>query len=472
MRRPIHSTLLLALLAVATSAVAGYFYPWPEVEKVSDKVNQPVFAGFETSQVRSIEITRFNSDRQILERISVTRKGEKWVLPNAANYNANNAAQIARAINSLIDRKVLELISEEQQDHLKNGVIDPDEFQSVESRGGLGKKITLKDRNGQALASLIIGSPLENSQEQSLYCVRITGQPQVYSVQFDINALTTRFQDWVDPNLMRLRTQEFPNGQPVKSVTIDSYRIEPTKLAEEAVRVNLYQAVLAPFENQIGLRELKVPDGDAWKVIEPNETQTRQLMTGLNDLAVLTFGEVRPKPQPLADALKSTTVPADPAIFQSMVEMGIKQTGNAGEPIHFLSTSGQIMVRTEARVNVTLHIGNITGSAQAGAKLSRMMMVFATVNNDELAKPELPKNADESPLTEEQQKAYQRELDAWLANMKAAEQFASELNLLHAPWYYALNDEVYSRLIPELSDLPIATPPATTNVTPESSDQK
>ena len=460
MRRPIHSTLLLALLAVVTTGVAGYFYPWPEVEKVDDKVNQPVFAGFETSQVRSIEITRFNSDRQMLERILVSRKGEKWVLPNAANYNANNAAQIARAINSLVDRKVLELISDEQQDHLKNGVVDPDEFQAVESRGGLGQKITLKDRNGQSLASLIVGSPLENSQEQSLYCVRIAGQPQVYSVQFDIGALTTRFQDWVDPNLMRLRTQQFADGQSLNSVSVNSYRFEPAKLVEEVGRTDLYQALLAPIEGKIALRELKIPDGDTWKSLTPNEAQTRQLMTGLNELAVLTFGEVRPKPQPLADALKTTTVQGDTAIFESMIEMGIKQTGKSGEPVQFLSTSGQLTVRTSARVNVTLHIGNITGSAQAGAKLSRMMLVFATTNNDELIKPELPKNADESPLTEDQQKAYQRELDSWTANLKAAEQSAAELNLLHSPWYYALSDEVYSRLIPELSDLPVATTPA------------
>ena len=471
MRSPIHSTLMLALLAVVSTGVAGYFYPWPEVEKVNDKVNQPVFAGFETSQVRSIEITRFNSDRQMLERILVSRKGEKWVLPNAANYNANNAAQIARAINSLVDRKVLELISDEQQDHLKNGVVDPDEFQSVESRGGLGKKITLKDRNGQSLASLIVGSPLENSKEQSLYCVRIAGQPQVYSVQFDVNALTTRFQDWVDPNLMRLRTQQSADGQSLSAVSINSFRFEPTRLAEEAGRADLYRAVFAPIEGKIGLRELNVPDGDAWKSISPNEAQTRQLVTGLNELAVLTFGEVRTKPQPLADALKSTTVAGDPAIFESMIEMGIKQIGKKGEPVQFLSTGGQLTVSTSDRIKITLHIGNITGSAQTGAKLSRMIMVFATVNTDELVKPELPKNADESPLTEEQQKAYQRELDAWNANMKAAEKSAAELNLLHAPWYYALADEVYSRLIPELSDLPVAALPAASTESPAKLEQ-
>lgn len=470
MNRPIVPTFILAIVALITAGGAAYFYPWPEIENVSEKVNQPLFAEFTNTQVRSIEIAKFNSDRQSLEKIIIQRKGEKWVIPGAADFNANNAAQVARAINSVVDRKVLELVSDEQQDHLKNGVIDPDEFQSVELRGGLGQRITLKDRNGQILANLIVGSPFQNSEQQSLYCVRIPGQPQVYSVEFDLAALTTRFQDWVDPNLFRLRTQSSPEGLEIASYEVDSYRIDSTKIAEAAPRSNLYRAVIARTVNQFGVRELTVPDGEGWKPIAPSARLAELLVRDAGgQLFAMTFPEIRPKPKPIADALRAPGNVDDPALFVPMHEFGFRQVAAAGAPIKLESTGGELDLSTIPGVSITAYFGNVVGSAHSTTKLNRMMVLLARADESALAKPSEPKNDDGSPLTEQQQKDFQRETQAWDKKIKAAQDLAAELNQTYAPWYYALSDDVYSRLLPDLPGLAASTaapPPSVDSITP------
>ncbi|MFN6205846.1 MAG: hypothetical protein ACK49R_05335, partial [Planctomycetota bacterium] len=69
MNRPFTATLLLGLAAAVLAGVAAWFYPWPQEVQQSGKVGQLLFEGFTPSQVRTIEVSRYNSDRQALERI-------------------------------------------------------------------------------------------------------------------------------------------------------------------------------------------------------------------------------------------------------------------------------------------------------------------------------------------------------------------------------------------------------------------
>ncbi len=462
MNRPFFATFLLGVSAAVLAAVAAWFYPWPQEVAQSGKVGELLFEGFTPSQVRSIEITRFNSDRQALERIQLQRKGERWVLPATADFNANNALQVARAINSVLDRKVLEKISDDQQDHLKNGVIDPDQFQSAELRSGLGRRITLKDRNGQPLADLIVGFPLQNAEQQGLFCVRIPGEPPVYSVQFDLEALTTRFQDWVDPNLLGLRNQQNPEGQLPAYLRLDAYRIDAAKLAEPTAKTRLYRAEIGDVDGALGIRRLEIPAGEQWEAIAASDDQKRILMeTPLRQLGNWTFPEVRLKAKPLADFLKSPGNVAEPAMFASLAEFGFRQTAPAGGPARFEGTGGELIVGLESGVQLHAYIGNITGSIQSGTKLNRFLLLVAELDPSALTEPVPPTPAEGGELTEEQQRGYQRELDAWKAKVKSAEDLVTEYNRQYAPWYYALADEVYQRLLPELPELPKAsTPPA------------
>lgn len=462
MNRAINATLLLGLFAAASAGVAAWYYPWPVEVQQTGKVGEWLFQEFPASQVRTIEISRFNNDRQALERIQLQRKGERWVIPATADFNANNAIQIARAIKSVQDRKVLQKISDNEQDHLKNGVIDPEQFQNTDVRSGLGRKITLKDRNGQVIADLIVGFPLENSEQQSLYCVRIPGEPQVYSVQFDFEALSPRFQDWVDANLLGLRSPQNADGQLPSIVELDAYRIDPAKLDDAAAKSRLYRAELGEIDGGLGVRRLEIPSGDEWQGLSPTEAQIRTLLESTpRQLGAWTFSEVRLKPKPLADFLKNSGLVADPTLFKSMAEFGFRQTAAAGSLAQFEGAGGQLSINLETGVKVTAYIGKISGSIQASTKLNRYLFLVAEVKRSAIPEPTAPTAPEGGEVTEEQQRTYQRALEEWKGKMKKAEELAAEYNRQFAPWYYGLAEEAYLKLLPELPELkaPAANPP-------------
>jgi len=459
MNRALSATFLLGLLAVACAGVAAWFYPWPVEVQQSGKVGEWLFKEFPASQVRTIEVSRFNNDRQALERITLQRKGERWVIPATADFNANNAVQVARAIKSVQDRKVLQKISDNEQDHLKNGVIDPDKFQNAELRSGLGRKITLKDRNGQVLADLIVGFPLENSEQQSLYCVRVPGEPQVYSVQFDLDALSSRFQDWVDPNLLGLPSPQNPEGQIPSSVELDAYRIDATKLNDPAAKTKLYRAEIGEIDGGLGIRRLEIPSGDQWQAAEASDAQKNTLIeSSLRQLGAWTFSEVRLKAKPLSEFFKNPGPVADPALFNSMNEFGFRQTAAAGNTAQFEGVGGQVSVNLQSGVRINAYVGKIAGSIQSGTKLNRYLFLTAQVNPDASPQPKPPVAADGGQPTDEQQRNYQRELEDWKGKMKKAEELAAEYNRQYAPWYFALSDDVYLKLLPELTGLTAKAP--------------
>ena len=231
MRSATISTLMLAVLALLATAAAGYYYPWPEPQ-VQTKVEK-LFESYNGSQVRGMEIAIFNRDRGALEKIKLVRRGDRWIIPSKQNYPASQGARIALAINSLSDLKVFEIMSDNQQDHLDYGVVDPEDYQNAASRGSLGTKITLTDRNQKEIASLIVGSPVKD-EANIKYFARITNQPNVYVVDYDPRVLSTDFSSWISTNPLQLSQRKDDGGLEVNAADINYYRLKgdptnPTK---------------------------------------------------------------------------------------------------------------------------------------------------------------------------------------------------------------------------------------------------
>ena len=99
----------MGLMAAVTSAAAFYYYPWPVEVKQSARVGASLFEEYDSTAVRSIQITKFNDDSGSLDRIRLDRSGEKWVVPSKRKYIADNTPQITLTANSLGECIVLEL---------------------------------------------------------------------------------------------------------------------------------------------------------------------------------------------------------------------------------------------------------------------------------------------------------------------------------------------------------------------------
>ena len=81
----------MVLLAVVSSGIAASFYPWPEQVVESEMVGEPLFESYDTTAVRSIEIEKFNTDKNEIENLidTMIESGDelvdnlKTVLPNS-----------------------------------------------------------------------------------------------------------------------------------------------------------------------------------------------------------------------------------------------------------------------------------------------------------------------------------------------------------------------------------------------------
>ncbi len=233
MNSAFRATMVMLLIALITSITAAYYYPWPEIETSGERINQPLFEvfanDFDMDDIRGIEIMNFNDDRNELQDIKLRRRGESWIIPAVGNFVATNIKRISDVSSSLTDKKIREEMSDTQEDHIKFGVVDPSQF-ATSVRSSLGTKLIIEGRQGEELASLIIGKAVKSDSQVPQRFVRIPDQPQVYVIDFDANLLSTNMESWVDPNLLRLASESNPGGQQPASIEIDSYRIDPKKI--------------------------------------------------------------------------------------------------------------------------------------------------------------------------------------------------------------------------------------------------
>lgn len=447
--RPITITLLLGVLSAICSALAAFYYPWPTPELTSERVNQPIFEAFDSKQVRSIEVVQFNDDRQLLKKIGLERKGEKWTLPTFGSFTASNISRISAVINSLSDCRVLQLESDQQTDHLKYQVLDPDDPESANSPSGMGQKVTLKDRNQKQLGSLIVGAALTTQDGQLKRFVRIPGEPQVYVVDFDATVLATEFSAWVDPNLLQIQTTQNGPGNPFSSMQINHYRLQPDKLAEIQPEW-IYRGVVLLKNNALAIDSLERREGETWTAIAPGEQTLPVMQAAVSALPQINFGNVRAKGSAPSAAIRAADKAAAQETFQPMLELGFKQVGEAGKPLDFVATGGHLVVTFSNGLRITMLLGNVAAASQGESKLSRWVMFLASTAEEVLAKPEPPVARENSEITEDQQRAYNRSLEQWQERVKSAQQAAEGFNQLHAPWYYAVDEEVIAKLRPEL----------------------
>lgn len=448
MRSATISTLMLAVLALLATAAAGYYYPWPEPQ-VQTKVEK-LFESYNGSQVRGMEIAIFNRDRGALEKIKLVRRGDRWLIPSKQNYPASQGARIALAINSLSDLKVFEIMSDNQQDHLDYGVVDPEDYQNAASRRSLGTKITLTDRNQKEIASLIVGSPVKDKAKIKHFA-RISNQPNVYVVDYDPRVLSTDFSSWVSTNPLQLAQRQGDSGQTANAADINYYRLkgDPANPTKDII----YRAELRPTEDGrmgVPLLETSDPTSTETRKLTPTDQQVAQITQMGQFLSRIISNDVKRKDPKAAKAIKGNE-PFDPKLTESMRQYGFINCRNENGNFECDSLSGNIRIYTPSGLVMTMSFGDLAGTTQDGTgSLNYVMMITSGVNHDLHKVPEKPENLNEDPTSDEN-KAYQRSLQDAKDKMEAAQNAANELNKIHADWYYIIEDDVIKRLRPEIS---------------------
>jgi hypothetical protein len=392
----------------------------------------------DASKAASLEIVSFDEDTATLAPFKVVKSGGVWVLPSHQNYPADAKDQLAAAATELVDRPIVAVKSTSPGDHELYGVKEPDAEKVAVGETGVGQLVEIRDASGNKLARLIIGKEFErpvgaDAAGRTLRYVRKAGQDPVYLVELDTAKFTTKFDEWIEKDLLKLSPWD------VTRLRIDdsSWSVAFAPDGSPAIsRTRTSEIDLAYDDKEGKWSLLKLVDfGKGNKPEEKplaadEELATAKLNELKNALADLTIVDVVRKPAGLSAGLKADKQ------FTDDKQAVLSLAGRGFFPIdsgEMLSSSGETVVGMKDGVEYLLRFGNPTsvegadsggpaadkpegdGDGEAGKaagdKGGRYLLVSARFNEGLLAKPELlplPEAAEKSDAAEEKKPEEQK----------------------------------------------------------------
>ncbi len=287
-------------------------YREPVAEATAAKVLFPELS--DASKAASLEIVSFDEDTATLIPFKVVKAGGVWVLPAQQNYPADAKDQLAAAATELIDRAILDVVSTSPGDHEIYGVIEPDAEKVEVGATGVGQLVEIRDASGNKLARLIVGKEDKRpggaaAGGRALRFVRKAGQDPVYRVEIDTSKFTTKFDDWIEKDLLKLSPWD------IRRLTVDdstcSFEVDPGSggLAVSQDRRSLIELAYDDREAKWSLVTLQEfsPKGEAEEksLGEGEELASTKLNDLRNALGDLTIVDVVRKPTGLSADLKA-----------------------------------------------------------------------------------------------------------------------------------------------------------------------
>ncbi len=217
-------TLIYVGVAVVVALVAVFTYPKQEDFQPPDLIGKTLFPSFSNPEMATdLKIVKFNEDLGQLSEFEVARDSKTglWSIPSSSNYPADAEPQMRNAATSLIDLQVVDIVSQNANDHQLYGVIEPDKQKMEASQQGVGLLVTIEDAKGKDLAKLIIGKGVKGAE--GLHFVRKPGQNPVYVAKIDPSKFPTQFDKWIERDLLKMNTLD------VQQVSLENYSIIKTQ---------------------------------------------------------------------------------------------------------------------------------------------------------------------------------------------------------------------------------------------------
>ncbi len=442
-RTIIYGAVAAVLLIIAIFSSPGNITP--EAFMDQGEVFFPDFT--DPNSAATLEVVDYDETTGAAKAFKVTFKGNKWTIPSHHDYPADARERLAKTATGVIGIKKDEFRTNNVSDHAACGVVDP--LDETAGMTGRGQRITIKGQSDEILADVIIGKSIE--MRPNYRYVRLPGSNRVYAAEVDID-LSTRFQDWIDTDLLRL------NKSDIDRVVLRDYSVNERTLSVED-RDNL---VLTRSRN--GWSANRTSAGQSVDSLEMDKL--------LNSLVGLNIVGVRPKPEGLSANLKVAGEQKEltQADVVSLQNKGFYLTNDG----RLISNEGELQIMTSYGVNYTLRFGEVaygTGlevSAGGGEATRRQegegenRYLFITADFDPASLPEPPKPTDTSYLAKEERrwndtdranKLTKDRHDAWVRSMVRGAQSSAELSNRFADWYYVISSDSYDKIHLRRADL-------------------
>ena len=366
----------------------------------------------DAAKAASLEIVSFDDETATLKPFKVVRSGGVWVLPSHENYPADAKDQLAAAATELIDRPVLDVVSDSPGDHETFGVIEPDPEKIKVGMTGVGQLVEIRDASGNKLARLIVGKEdkrpagVSAAGGRSLRFVRRAGQDRVYRVELDTSKFSTLFDDWIEKDLLKLSpwdvrqltlddsTCSFGADEATGRLSVSLDRNARAELTYDDKDAKWSLLKLESFDDKNQLKIDKLADDE-----ELASGKLNDLRNALGDLKIV---DVVRKPSGLSTDLKAEEkFTGDREAVTSLAQRGFF----AFQQGDIVSSNGETVVGMKDGVEYLLRFGNgttvagevkgpqdgdeVTATPKEAESTGRYLFVTARLNEGLLDKPVL-----------------------------------------------------------------------------------
>lgn len=448
-------TLIFLAVAVVMGGLAYVSRPAPATSAPEEEVNQPLFPEFtDPLQAESMQITRLDSDRGQIRRFEVADTSDGWQIKSKGGYPANATAHMAQAANSLVDLKVLRIVSDLPGQHAEYGVVEPNANAITTDDEGVGQMVTIEDKSDKPLASLIVGAA--DKEDPQLRYVRVPGRDRIYLVRLDPTVFSTEFSDWIEKDLLQI------NPFDVASLRFRNHTMQATQDGRITVLPQLdalvdFNAERSDWslvslketspDDPAQLAEAQLPAGD-----KLNTEKLDEIRNSLDDLIIV---DVYRKPEQLAEALKKGDGLKDvkQEDLPTLVSNGFFLYTLPGETQkHLLGLNGELVIETQDAIRYRLLFGKEVLGGDNKDQRQQFLFVQTELVDEMLPPPmlqEVPEIKEgEDQDIEAQAKAREKilkENDAAMTAYREKKNVATlkmiELNSRFADWYYVVKAE-------------------------------
>ena len=442
------STQTLWFVGVAAAAVLLAFFTKPSdaTFDAASLTGQLLTPTFETEQAKTLKIVKFDEESATLREFEVAEQDGVWSIPSQGGYPADAERQMAQASTAVMDREILALATQSAAEHDKFGVVEPSANLDV-GQSGVGTRVTLLKGDGSSLVDLVVGKSVKDAENQRY--VRRANQDVVFVVELDSESLSTKFEDWIEDDLLKLNpfdiarvqikdyTAELvPQGMRIGvaleqrsdlTLTYDDSASQWTP--EELLQFNIDSKAFDPFE----LAEDE----------ELDDSTLTDLKNALDDLRII---DVEQKPEGLSGDLKAgDDYFSDQASALSLMQRGFAPTVGEDGQSEVLSTEGEVVCTLNDGVEYVLRFGNLQVSASGAEEetsnsdqadsdaedsgVNRFLFVMARLNREMIESPDLqevPEAVSEQPAEETAKEAPDPETEEGATEESTAEEPAEE----------------------------------------------
>lgn len=494
-------TLIYVAIAAGVAAAAYATRPVPPSLDPTDDVGEQLYAEFtDASTATSLEILKFDDETGEVHPFKVEVVDGVWTIPSHFNYPADSENRLGEVATSVIGLEKLSIATDIPGDHELFGVLDPSDSSS--GAVGVGTRLTLLGESGDKLVDLIIGKEVKD--QTGVRYVRLPEQNRVYTTAVDPDQWTTKFEDWIEGDLLKL------NSFDVTSVFIDDYSVD-----------TLNGRIVPGAQMDLTYDDTAETKWTLTDLAEGEELDTTKLNGMTRALDELKIVDVRRKPAGLSGTLRASEdgLAITPAAIQSLQSKGFYISQSS-----LVSNKGQIVCQMKDGVEYVLRFGEIAvgteksdgddsdedddaqsaeddttaaeGDDGAAEGENRYLFVMAQFNEGLLEQPELtplpgeeppaaePTDEDETGPAEPDAEADEEPVDAIAAEEERAEieaenkrlldefgakvdegkERVKELNDRFADWYYVISNETYDKIHLSREDI-IKQPEAEADVT-------